>query len=218
MSGLCVKDGVCQIVGAAPIKKLPLKRLPDDMIIAADGGFMTLKKHNIIPDVTIGDFDSCDVVPTGEILRLNPEKDITDTARAVQYGRDAGYSRFMIYGGIGCRTSHTLANIQLMSDMAKSGERCLLIGDDECMAVIHDSCIEFDRDSSGYVSVFSLDDKSCGVSESGLKYTISDYEMTNTYPLGVSNEFIGKPSRISVENGTLLIIFNHDTADIKRFD
>ena len=216
MSNLCKKDGVCHIVGAAPIRRLELEKSCGDMIIAADGGYKTLDEHNIIPDVTIGDFDSCDITPSGEILRLNPEKDITDTARAVQYGRDCGYGSFIIYGGIGGRTAHTLANIQLMSDMAKSGERCMLVGDDECMTVIHNSCVEFCDDSAGYISVFSLDDKSSGVCEFGLKYTISDYEMINTYPIGVSNEFIGESAKISVENGTLLIVFNSKTAKILK--
>lgn len=206
MKNMCGKGGVCHIVGAAEISILPLEKSVGDMIIAADGGYITLEKHGIEPDITIGDFDSCDIVPGGEILRLNPVKDITDTARAVQYGREHGYSRFIIYGGIGGRIAHTIANIQLMSSMAKSGESCVLVGDNERMTVIHNSEIEFSEDSSGYVSVFSLDEKSVGVNESGLKYTLDDYEMTSDYPIGVSNEFIGENARISVKHGTLLIV------------
>lgn len=208
MPELCSKGGVCHIVGAAPITRLSLEKSCGDMIIAADGGYKTLAEHGIIPDITIGDFDSCDIVPGGEILRLNPVKDITDTARAVQYGRECGYSQFMIYGGMGGRIAHTLANIQLMSSMAKSGEKCVLVGDDECMTVIHNSSVEFGKDSTGYVSVFSLDDKSQGVSEKGLKYTLSDYDMTNDYPIGVSNEFVGEIAQIAVKNGTLLIVYH----------
>ena len=54
--------------------------------------------------------------------------------------------------------------------------------------------------------MFSLDEKCTGVSEKGGKYELSDVELTNDFPIGVSNEFTGNPVTISVKNGSLLII------------
>ena len=38
------------------------------------------------------------------------------------------------------------------------------------------------------------------------KYELSDVELTNDFPIGVSNEFAGKPVEITVKKGALLII------------
>ena len=60
---------------------------------------------------------------------------------------------------------------------------------------------------SGYVSVFAHSERVEGVWLKGLKYELQDAVLTNSYPLGVSNELIGKEASISVKNGTLLIVF-----------
>ncbi len=202
-------NGICHIVGAAEINSLRLKKGENDIIIAADGGQITLNNYGIVPDMLIGDFDSSSM-PTDRdnIIKLNPIKDITDTMRAVEYGEEQGYKSFLVYGGLGGRTSHTIANIQMMAEMAERGVKCSLVGDNEVLTVLHNGKISFDSSSVGFVSVFSLNDRALGVSESGLKYTLDNYTMTNNYPLGVSNEFIGERATISVKDGSLLIIYS----------
>ena len=78
---------------------------------------------------------------------------------------------------------------------------------DNILTVIKDSKFGFTPEKKGFVSVFSLSDESRAVSIKGLKYELKDAMLDNKFPLGVSNEFLGKPSEISVGNGTLLIIF-----------
>ena len=41
-----------------------------------------------------------------------------------------------------------------------------------------------------------------------MKYELEGAELTNRFPLGVSNEFLGVPSSVTVEKGTLLVVFN----------
>lgn len=40
-----------------------------------------------------------------------------------------------------------------------------------------------------------------------MKYELEDAQIENTYPIGVSNEFIGRPSRISIASGTAIAVF-----------
>ena len=65
------------------------------------------------------------------------------------------------------------------------------------------------RDSmEGYVNVFAMNEEAHGVTIRGLKYELDQATLTNGMPIGISNEFIGVQSDITVENGTLLIIVN----------
>ena len=60
--------------------------------------------------------------------------------------------------------------------------------------------------SKGYVSIFSLVSTSTGITLEGLRYPLKKATITNNFPIGVSNEFIGETAKIRVEDGRLLII------------
>lgn len=189
--------------------------LPEGTVIAADAGWQHAAAWGVTPQIVIGDFDSADAPTEGQVIRLNPIKDETDTLEAVRLGLERGCNEFHIYGATGGRTAHTFANIQTLVMLAEKGARGFLISEKEIMTVIHNAAIRFDGDSKGYVSVFSLKESSAGVCEKGLKYTLNGYEMRNDYPIGVSNEFTGSPAEISVADGTLLVIYSPEARVIQ---
>ncbi len=205
---------ICYIFGAGSYYNDELPSFdPDDFIIAADGGYSFLEKHKVKPDLILGDFDSLGFVPEykdTEIIKLNPVKDDTDLLYAVRKGIERDYNLFYFFGGTGGRTSHTISNIQTLTMLAKQGLKGFLYGDNEIFTVISNSSVSFSEESKGFISVFSIDTVSTGVYETGLKYTLDDYSMNNSFPVGVSNEFIGSSAQIRVTNGTLLIIFSRD--------
>lgn len=178
-----------------------------DFVIACDGGYSYCQQKGINADLVVGDFDSLGCAPEHpNVIVLKPEKDETDTGWAVKEGLDRGYKEFVIYGGTGGRISHTMANIQLLSDLASKGCHGILIGIDSWYRVICNEEICFEADREGYLSVFSLGDKAEGVYEEGLKYKLDDAVLYKENPVGVSNEFIGRKSKVSVRNGVLLLI------------
>lgn len=199
---------VCYVVGAGECNSLPIKKENGDLIIAVDGGVRYLQNYNIVPDVIIGDFDSLGLVPEGgNVIRLNVDKDVTDMHAAIDVGIDKGYADFEIYGATGGRLDHTFANIQLAASLAQKGKKHLIHGSGCCVVAVNNSEIGFDAANSGYISVFAYSDVCEGVTIKGLKYELDGARLTNTFALGVSNEFIGKESKISVEKGTLVIIY-----------
>ena len=55
--------------------------------------------------------------------------------------------------------------------------------------------------------MFAHGSVAAGVNISGLKYTLSNGEISPDFPIGVSNEFIGDNAQIGVTNGTLVIVW-----------
>lgn len=212
-----MKKPVCYIIGAGEhYAPLPLQA-SKDMVIAADGGYSFLSSIGRAADIIIGDFDSLGFVPCGNnVVVLSPIKDNTDMEAAIEEGWNCGYRFFAIYGGLGGRIDHTIANIQCIASIAARGGRGFLIGKDSVITAIYNDKICFSPESSGYISVFSHDEKSYGVYESGLKYSLNDATLSNKASLGVSNEFTGIESCISVREGTLIIVYPIGTEEIYK--
>lgn len=203
------ENKTCFIVGAGSFQGMMVRPRPGDLVIAADGGYEYLKKEGIRPDVLMGDFDSLELLPEQEkLVRFSPMKDDTDMAMAAAYGAERGCREFIIYGGLGGRLDHTLANIQLLTGLSRAGKAAYLIGDGVILTAITSEQITFRADAAGMVSVFCMGDQASGVWERGLLYTLTDAVLTCARATGISNEFIGQESNIEVIQGTLLILWD----------
>lgn len=197
---------VCHIIGAGEFEKFSY--LENDFIIAADGGYEHIKKIGIKPNLLIGDFDSIKNIPHDiKKICFPTKKDFTDTYAAIQEGIKYGCEIFHIHGGTGARFAHTIANMQLLADMSQKKFATYLHGRNFTATAITNDKILFDESQKGYISIFSHTDKSFGVNIIGLKYELKNAVLTNKFPLGVSNEFLQKQSLISVERGTLILIY-----------
>ena len=180
----------------------------NDLIIAADAGFLKLKEMGIAPHLTVGDFDSLETIPSNnEIIKHPVKKDDTDTMLAVKIGLEKGCKNFYLYGCAGLRLDHTLANLQTLAYIAQNGGRGYMQGDDFIATAICNGEIKFSETEKGVISVFSATTES-EISIEGLLYPLDHAKVTCDFPLGVSNEFIGKKSKITVHNGTAIIIKN----------
>lgn len=203
-----MKNSICYIVGAGDNYGLDFTPHKDDYIIAADGGLTYLEQAGITADLAIGDFDSLHRRPDyPNVITLNTEKDDTDTFAAAREGIKRGYSIFHIYCGTGGRLEHTIANMQLLAYLSQNNMQGFLFDKDRIITAITNGSMKFHKHSSGYVSVFSHSESSTGVFLKGLKYELDNATLTSTFPIGVSNEFIGKESTITVETGTLFVVF-----------
>ncbi len=202
----------CYIFGSMPVTKLNHTIDESDLVVAADCGLKNTEKFKIKPDYIVGDFDSLGYIPEGANIIKHPVmKNETDTILAVNVGFEKGYKEFVIYGCLGGRFDHTVASLQTALYIAHKGGRAVLIDDDTYATVIINSSISFDKACNGTISVFALSDNAEGVTESGLLYSLDNATLVPSFPLGVSNEFIGENATISVKDGILNIIWNTKT-------
>lgn len=202
-----MKD-ICYIVGAGECEKLYINEDNKAYLIAADGGMKYLEAAGLMADMVIGDFDSLKFVPKHDnVVVLPTEKDDTDMYAAVSQGMLKGYKKFIIYGGMGGRFDHSMANCQLLNYIAESGCIGFIVEKDYSVTCIHNGNVSFSDEFIGTLSVFSSGTASKGVSIKGFKYEMINGELTSNHPLGVSNEFLKKEGNIEVKDGTLLIIF-----------
>lgn len=195
-------------------EKIKQKLDKDVMVIALDGGLAFCTEQNIVPDRIVGDFDSLpvgkkgmlDKYPKEIIYRLPCEKDDTDTLAAIRMAVDMGCQHFYIYGGLGGRLSHSMANIQSLMFLKEKGLHGELVGNNSRLFLIKDESVALSAKENGYISVFAYSEKANGVTIKNLKYEVEDAELAIAFPIGVSNEFIRKEAEISVRNGTLLVV------------
>lgn len=198
----------CVIVGAGSLDGARIKIEAGDYVIGADGGMEHLARLGIRADMALGDFDSLGYVPEHQNLVLHPVmKDDTDMILAVKEGLKLGYRKFRLYGGLGGRLDHTLANLQTLIYLSKQGAEAQLIGEGSCVTAVTDGEISFDETHRGVISVFCLTGKASGVTLTGLKYPLENAVLTSDKPLGVSNEFTGQKSTVRVADGTLVVMW-----------
>jgi thiamine pyrophosphokinase len=128
---------------------------------------------------------------------------------AIKEGLSRGYVEFEIYGALGGRLDHAFANLQSLSYIINNGASGRLIGSNgSFVTMIKNDKITFGADKfepGRKISVFAFGSMACGVTERGLKYNINNVTIRSDFPIGVSNEFIGKDAYIKVSDGILMI-------------
>ncbi len=181
---------------------------PGDLLIAADSGLLHLQRAGRQPDVCIGDWDSLPAPPSGgEIVTLPVAKDDTDLVAGARLALARGYRELILLGALGGRRfSHSLAAVQLLHWLCAQGADAVLR--DRCCsmrALCTGSAAEFPATARGHLSVFALTDRAV-VSLEGLWYARAHLELTNRFPLGVSNAFLGQRACVRVEEGVTLLM------------
>lgn len=178
-----------------------------DCVIAVDAGFASLAKIGCQPDAVVGDFDSLGYVPDGVAVERHPvHKDKSDLELALDLVASRGFENVVIYGALGARLDHTIANLQMCARFAEEGIGVQLVGSESVVSIlVGPSELALSARQAGTVSVFSAVALSHGVTEQGLEYPLENASLSNRTTLGLSNEFVGTEASVSVESGTLYV-------------
>ena len=199
--------GACIIFCAAEFD-MPAEPIgSEDYIIAADGGLAHLQKLGLAPNEILGDFDSLGYTPADAQV-FPVEKDDTDAMLAVRRGLQLGYRNFILYGSLdGPRLDHTVANFQTLQFLADRDAAGYLVGKNQIVTLVKNGTLVFPETAEGILSVFCLGADAEGVSLKNLHYPLEDGKLTAGFPLGVSNHFVGRQASITVDQGSLLVVW-----------
>ncbi len=178
-----------------------------DFIIACDRGYAYAKEAGIRPDLLVGDFDSYRgaLDKSVPVLDLPVEKDDTDTMAAVRWAVSEGFSELRLYCALGGRLDHLMGNIQALSFACERGVKASLLGRAARLYFLKNDAVAIPPLPGYSLSVLALTDRVEHVCISGVKYPLQDALVTNTFPIGISNEWEGT-ANISCGNGILLVI------------
>ena len=207
----------CVIFCAAECDGLARPIGQDAFVIAADGGLRHTKTLGITPNAVLGDFDSLGYTPEGANV-FPVEKDDTDAMLAVRLGLEQGCDEFLLYGSLdGPRLDHTVANFQTLQFLTDHDAVGYLIGKTTMVTVVKNGKITFPAGLSGTISVFCMGPDAQGVNIEGLYYSLENGTLTSGFPLGVSNHFTDLAARVSVAQGSLLILWRR-AAGLPEFE
>lgn len=186
-----------------------------DLLICADGGVRVAYALKRPPHIVIGDFDSAGARMLqwarrhgAALLRFPTDKDKTDTELAIHHALDAGVAEIDLYGVLGGRVDHALANVGLLTLAAQRGCRArLLEGPSEIYLAGTKTRIA--GVIGDLVSLLPVSDVASGVTTNGLKYPLLNGTLRLGSTLGVSNEISVSPASVTVGHGMLLVIVTH---------
>jgi thiamine pyrophosphokinase len=188
----------------------------DTYIISADSGSDALYKHNIIPNLILGDFDSIsdEVLKFYEeknckINRFKAEKDFTDTEAAVLEAIKLKPKELVLLGATGTRLDHTLANLGLLYKCKKAGIESVIV-DENNKVSIHSESFEFNEKEGQTFSLQAFGENVRNLSINGAKYPLHNYDLSFGDPRTVSNECTKNPVKITFDSGIILLIKSND--------
>lgn len=175
-------------------------------VIAADAGYDKITDEGIRPDLIMGDFDSLkgSLPDDIEIISFPSHKDYTDTGLALKYALDHGFERVHIIGGIGGRLDHTISNIQDIAGFHSKGLDIIMEDERNLFRILGKGEYSIPR-TDRKLSFFAYGSQAT-ISIKGVEYPLDHHTLTNTYPLGVSNEFTSEYADMTVHDGTVLML------------
>lgn len=184
-------------------------RIPDyDICIAADCGIELSDRLGIVPDLSVGDFDSADTkrhAPKGEVIRHPAHKNQTDTMLAVDLAVERGCDNLYILGGLGGREDHSISNIFFIEALAERGVRATMCdGDNEIRVLTSGESAEIPFGEYKYFSLFALE--SCVVTAERCEYPLERATLVRCDPYAVSNEPHSDAARVICHSGNLLLV------------
>ena len=193
-----------------------------DLVIAADGGALHALAVGVVPDLVVGDMDSLGdggsrwVEDRGVLLERYPvKKDKMDGHLAVLAARDRGATDLDLVCATGGRTDALFALPHLLLAAGRAGLRATVVAGWGGMFVVEGGSRVVEGEPGESVSVFPVSGSARGVTLEGFVYPLVGAGIGAGDTLGFHNELAGGEARVTVENGSLLVIHEREPGDAR---
>ncbi len=209
------KKGI--IVGGGPVNYRLLNnelKAGYDLLVAADGGGKPLYDLCYIPQILLGDFDS--LAPAykelitaqgAKMISYKKEKDWTDLELSIKLLMDRGINNIRVFGGLGGRLDHTLANLSLLYRAKISGFDVTMIGKEEMVILLSsEEQVILSPFAGGHFSLLPLFEVAEGVNIKGAKFPLENATIKFGSTIGIHNEFLETSVGIGFRSGYLYLI------------
>ena len=197
-------DAVIVAGGEFPSAPQPLGILQSaPFVVCCDGAADRYIATGRIPDAIVGDGDSISAVNRekfAHLLHIVTEQESNDQTKAVRFLMESGKRRIAIVGATGKREDHTIGNISLLIEYARTGCDISSFTDHgvfiPCNGTTTHKCHKGQQ-----ISIFSITARD--LSAEGLLYPIYDF---NNWWQGTLNECTGDEFTIKAKGEYLLFI------------
>lgn len=171
-----------------------------EYIVAVDGGYNLLESNKIKPNIIIGDLDSIKKHNINiETIQLNPQKDDTDFAWALNYlNKEYNNSQIYVSGFLSFnRIEHFVANLKLIQENIIFLEKNTTVE----LFLPGDHQIDY---FTGYISFFAHSEVD-NLTLVNFKYPLQKYKLKINDTLCISNELTDTVGKISFTSGKLIV-------------
>ncbi|TRZ53024.1 thiamine diphosphokinase [bacterium] len=188
----------------------------NDYIICADGGVKHALKLKLTPQTVIGDFDS--ISPTLqkklaqkkiELIKFPKKKNETDFELALQLALKRNFTGIIIFGILGDRIDHLLANIFLITKIQTENQSIkikIIEGNKEIF--ILNKKIVINGQIGDEISIIPVSEKLENIVTEGLEYQLDHETLFFGATRGVSNVMNKKTVKITLSSGIAVVEHN----------
>ena len=201
--------------GGAPFDALAVDAIASaDYIVAADGGLDHARAAGVIPDVLVGDLDSVSAAGLEwatthiPVQRHPADKAATDTELALACAAALRPRRVLLVAGRGDRLDHAIAALGALGADCLAGVPAVegWWGSDQVLIGRPRRPVEVAKPSGTTFSLLALHGTCQGVTISGSRWPLVDADLAPVVGIGVSNEVLDPPCRVTVSAGVVTVI------------
>jgi thiamine pyrophosphokinase len=198
--------------------KWPEILLPEDLLIAADGGARFFLAAETVPNYVIGDIDSLTDAELDALIRQGSRvvqhsvrKDETDLELAVNLAMDEGVNEILILACLGGRWDQTLANLMMLArPKLRKARLRILDGRQEVFLLRPGQTHRIDGRTGDTVSLIPIGGDA-RVTTTGLEYPLNNSVLAFGTTLGVSNQMNAPCYTVELCKGLLICVVIHNS-------